>query len=270
MCERGRGREISSRAVSLSPFPVKFIDEKLMGKTRKRRSGRGIARKKHKVISKAEMATSGEISPLIEKYWTQRFNLFSRYNEGIKLDEEGWYSVTPETIASSQAKTCRDALVIDCFSGVGGNAIQFAKSGCHVLAIDLDPRKVELSQHNANIYEVGEYVDFIIGDFFHLAPSLRGNVAFLSPPWGGPDYNRIETFTLEMLKPQSGYSIFKAAQQITPNIIFFLPRTINFNQINELSWLSSPPLDLQVPFILNQLTLLYANKIDRTCGRVLL
>lgn len=75
-----------------------------------------------------EMATSGEISPLIEKYWTQRFNLFSRYNEGIKLDEEGWYSVTPETIASSQAKTCRDALVIDCFSGVGGNAIQFAKS----------------------------------------------------------------------------------------------------------------------------------------------
>ncbi|XP_049935601.1 uncharacterized protein LOC116261153 isoform X2 [Nymphaea colorata] len=177
--------------------------KRLTRKVTKRRS-RGIAKKKHMVISKPEMAIAREISPLVAKYWTQRFSLFSRYNEGIRLDEEGWYSVTPEAIASDQAKSCRDVLVIDCFSGVGGNAIQFAKSGCHVLAIDVDPQKVELSRHNANIYGVGDYIDFIVGDFFLLAPFLRGNVAFLSPPWGGPDYNKIETFTLGMLKPQSG------------------------------------------------------------------
>ncbi|KAF3787179.1 Trimethylguanosine synthase [Nymphaea thermarum] len=242
--------------------------KRLTRKVRKRRRSRGIAKKKHMVISKTgsffnhQMAIAREISPLVAKYWTQRFSLFSRYNEGIRLDEEGWYSVTPEAIASDQAKSCRDVLVIDCFSGVGGNAIQFAKSGCHVLAIDVDPQKVEFSRHNANIYGVGDFIDFIVGDFFHLAPFLRGNVAFLSPPWGGPDYNKIETFTLEMLKPQSGYSIFKAAQQITPNIVFFLPRNIDFNQIRELSWLSSPPLDLQVLFICRQLSLLYTNEID--------
>jgi hypothetical protein len=33
------------------------------------------------------------------QYWAQRYRLFSRYDEGIQLDEESWYSVTPEKIA---------------------------------------------------------------------------------------------------------------------------------------------------------------------------
>lgn len=29
-----------------------------------------------------------------KKYWAQRFELFSRFNQGIRLDEESWYSVS--------------------------------------------------------------------------------------------------------------------------------------------------------------------------------
>jgi trimethylguanosine synthase len=67
------------------------------------------------------------VSPLVEKYWFQRYDLFSRYDEGIEMDEEGWYSVTPEEIAIRHAQRCGNGIVIDCFAGVGGNAIQFAK-----------------------------------------------------------------------------------------------------------------------------------------------
>ena len=42
------------------------------------------------------------------------------------MDEEGWFSVTPEVIAIRQAERSGGGLVIDCFTGVGGNAIQFA------------------------------------------------------------------------------------------------------------------------------------------------
>ncbi|XP_026407013.1 trimethylguanosine synthase-like isoform X2 [Papaver somniferum] len=42
------------------------------------------------------------------------------------------------------------------------------------------------------------------------------------------------------------YSIFQAAQKITPNIVMFLPRNVNLHQVEELSWLSSPPLNLQI------------------------
>lgn len=33
------------------------------------------------------------------KYWLQRYTLFSRFDEGVMMDEEGWYSVTPEVLA---------------------------------------------------------------------------------------------------------------------------------------------------------------------------
>jgi trimethylguanosine synthase len=38
-----------------------------------------------------------------DKYWVQRRRLFSRFDRGIQLDAEGWYSVTPEIIADHVA-----------------------------------------------------------------------------------------------------------------------------------------------------------------------
>jgi trimethylguanosine synthase len=66
-------------------------------------------------------------SATIEKYWCQRYILFSRFDDGVNMDEEGWFSVTPEVIAHHQASRCASGTVIDCFTGVGGNAIQFAQ-----------------------------------------------------------------------------------------------------------------------------------------------
>lgn len=42
------------------------------------------------------------------------------------MDEEGWFSVTPELIAEHHAVQCSGGTIIDCFARVGGNAIQFA------------------------------------------------------------------------------------------------------------------------------------------------
>ncbi|KAK9387163.1 hypothetical protein V1515DRAFT_586613 [Lipomyces mesembrius] len=35
----------------------------------------------------------------LKKYWKQRFSLFSMFSEGIWMNEQSWYSVTPEIIA---------------------------------------------------------------------------------------------------------------------------------------------------------------------------
>merc|ERR1740129_2322434 len=76
--------------------------------------------------------------PHIKKYWAQRYRLFSKFDEGIKLDEEGWYSVTPEKIAEHIAERCRCDVIVDGFCGVGGNSIQFAFTCERVIAIDID------------------------------------------------------------------------------------------------------------------------------------
>lgn len=67
------------------------------------------------------------ISPKIKKYWLQRYSLFSKYDQGIQMDEEGWFSVTPEEIAVRHAqRSVSGGVVVDCFAGMGGNSIQFA------------------------------------------------------------------------------------------------------------------------------------------------
>lgn len=43
------------------------------------------------------------------------------------MDKEGWFSVTPEIIARHHASRCGSGIIVDCFTGVGGNAIQFAQ-----------------------------------------------------------------------------------------------------------------------------------------------
>lgn len=70
---------------------------------------------------------SEEHSAIIGKYWCQRYLLFSRFDDGIKMDEEGWFSVTPESIARHHASRCGSGIVVDSFTGVGGNAIQLAQ-----------------------------------------------------------------------------------------------------------------------------------------------
>jgi hypothetical protein len=72
-----------------------------------------------------------EMRTRISKYWYQRYRLFAKYDEGIKMDEEGWFSVTPETIAEHHASRCPAGVVVDAFVGVGGNAIQFALRNCY-------------------------------------------------------------------------------------------------------------------------------------------
>ena len=64
--------------------------------------------------------------PALRKYWFQRYRLWERYDEGegIRMDEESWYSVTPENIARHIAERCRCDLIVDGFCGVGGNSIQ--------------------------------------------------------------------------------------------------------------------------------------------------
>lgn len=68
----------------------------------------------------------GEVTSELAKYHDSRYFLFLKYDEGIKLDRESWYSVTPEIIAEYLAKRLSEKfqVVLDGFCGAGGNTIQ--------------------------------------------------------------------------------------------------------------------------------------------------
>ncbi|XP_070555121.1 uncharacterized protein [Ptychodera flava] len=173
--------------------------------------------------------------PGIEKYWAQRYRLFSKYDQGIQMDIEGWYSVTPEKIAEHIAMRCQCDLIVDGFCGVGGNAIQFAFTCERVIAIDIDPVKIAYARHNAEVYGVADRIEFIVGDYLQLAPYLKADVVFLSPPWGGPDYLDAEVFDLDAMMTTSGIKIFQKTTDITSNIAYFVPRNTNIEQLASLA-----------------------------------
>lgn len=45
-----------------------------------------------------------------EKYWDQRFRFFHKFDEGILLDRESWFSVTPEVIGKHIADRCEKGI----------------------------------------------------------------------------------------------------------------------------------------------------------------
>ena len=203
------------------------------GKGRKRRMSKGS-------ILSAELAG---VAPHLHKYWLQRYSLFSRYDYGVGIDDEAWYSSTPEVIAWHQAKRIKAVLpskgssfVVDAFGGVGGNSIQLALAGCHVLSVEIDSRKASLLQQNARVYDVSERVEVVCVDFLDLAPRIRADVVLLSPPWGGPEYSQEESFDVEKMggHPELGLSaLLKIAFEVMgcQAAVAWLPRSASLAQV---------------------------------------
>ncbi|XP_025154280.1 uncharacterized protein LOC105191479 isoform X2 [Harpegnathos saltator] len=183
----------------------------------------------------AEPPQEVEDDPTLVRYWLNRYELFHKYDEGIQLDKESWYSVTPERIAKQIARRCKCNIIIDAFCGAGGNTIQFALTCNKVIAIDIDPIKIELAKHNAKIYGVDNKIEFIVGNFLELAPKLEADVVFLSPPWGGPGYLESLIFDIEWIFPVGGKHVYKAARRISTSVAYFLPRNVNIRQVRMLA-----------------------------------
>lgn len=47
-----------------------------------------------------------------------------------------------------------------------------------VIAIDIDPAKIELAKHNASVYGVADRIEFIVGDFFDVIRRIKVNYRF--------------------------------------------------------------------------------------------
>ncbi|KAF7317888.1 Tgs1 protein [Mycena kentingensis (nom. inval.)] len=215
---------------------------------------------------------ASEVPEHLQKYFAQRTRFFSLYSTppGCLLDEEGWYSITPELIADRIAERCRCDTILDAFCGVGGNAIAFAKTCERVIALDISPIRLALARHNAQIYGVADRIEFILADYISFAnsylsqshPQRKIDVVFLSPPWGGPGYisgdttrpsspvksseldQEHPTYSLASIQPIHGADLFALSRKITRNVAYYLPRNTGVDEIGAL--LTCPPIEEMV------------------------
>lgn len=197
------------------------------------------------IVRKVKFPT-GRVNEGEDKYVRQKYELFSKFDEGIMMDEESWFSVTHEVIANHIAKTCRNcSIVMDGFAGAGGNVIAFAKY-CKVLAVDLDHSKLKILQNNAEIYGVFPNITLFHSNF--LKASQKVDVIFASPPWGGPSYIHSAKFNFNNIKP-SFSSILQKCSELSENFIIYLPKNLDpIDLIEEIkqSGIKITKIELQV------------------------
>jgi len=79
---------------------------------------------------------------------------------------------------------------------------------------------------------VKEKIRFINNDFLEFKNPFGENIdlVFLSPPWGGSSYLSEGVYDLSKMKPDFK-RILKKSFEISKNVILFLPRSTDLNQL---------------------------------------
>lgn len=196
--------------------------------------------------SMAAIGSSYETDASVSKYYAQRYRIWQRFDDGIYMTKEGWFSVTMEPIARQQAAhlaalvsaggTSEPAVVVDLFCGCGGNAIPLASHFTTVVGIDTNHDALEAAKKNSSVYGVAGKVRLTCCDVRDIGRgSLEiesADAVFMSPPWGGEDYSHSAYFDTEVdLQAACGIPLSRllelAVDRFHPSVIgIFLPRNV--------------------------------------------
>eukprot|EP01056_Protomagalhaensia_sp_Gyna25_P004471 Protomagalhaensia_sp_Gyna_25__4470@NODE_40_length_6583_cov_138_691015_g29_i0_p1_GENE_NODE_40_length_6583_cov_138_691015_g29_i0NODE_40_length_6583_cov_138_691015_g29_i0_p1_ORF_typecomplete_len710_score165_62Methyltransf_15/PF09445_10/9_9e33Methyltransf_31/PF13847_6/2_7e11Methyltransf_31/PF13847_6/7_7e02MTS/PF05175_14/9_7e10RNA_GG_bind/PF10258_9/8e09Methyltransf_25/PF13649_6/3_2e07Methyltransf_25/PF13649_6/1_8e03UPF0020/PF01170_18/5_4e06Met_10/PF02475_16/5_7e06PrmA/PF06325_13/1_9e05tRNA_U5meth_tr/ len=128
--------------------------------------------------------------------WNRRHRLWSRFDQGIQMDETAWYELTPELFAKRIATRLRRAIELNSKSpaavnkdgadgpsrkkpnrpilmaccGVGGDAVALARfTPAKIICVDNQAEKVQMARHNAALYGVEANMEFICQDINEYA-----------------------------------------------------------------------------------------------------
>ena len=133
-----------------------------------------------------DTANNDEIHP---KYWSQRYRLWSKFDDGVWMTPHGWETVSIERFAGSIAETCasrlrrrggthttgaakRPLVALDAFSGVGGSTVQLARHFDLVIGVERDPEANIACRHNAEVYGVADKILLVEADYFEFCRQL--------------------------------------------------------------------------------------------------
>lgn len=172
-------------------------------------------------------------------YWQQRKQLFSLWDDGVKFDEVGLFSIKPEDVAAEIAAQLNGDCVLDAFAGLGGSAIAFARQGKQVIAFETCHERLQMAAHNARLYGVADDIRFVHGDVFQGWTAVRDEVdaIYLDPPWGGPAYANLKTFTFVDFDTEGSgdvRSLVATAHAHRKYIALSLPRTFDARELTDL------------------------------------
>lgn len=121
----------------------------------------------------------------------------------LLLTDEGIYSISnpedSEIISICIEKVLgKNIIITDATANVGGNCINFAMKFDHVNAVEIDDINMDVLKKNISVYELNSKVKFFKSNYLSIFNSLKQDVIFIDPPWGGRSYKDIDVLDLSL------------------------------------------------------------------------
>jgi len=152
--------------------------------------GRMVAGHRLRVVLEPPLRIGRRPSPRRARAERRR-SLFSMWDQGVRWDDEGLFSATPEALALAMVAGAQ-GIAVDAGCGLGSLALALARTPgvTRVVAIERDPDRLGLARHNAAVYGVADRIQFVHGDAVDVLARTPCDVLVADPPWGGRDYDR--------------------------------------------------------------------------------
>jgi len=121
----------------------------------------------------------------------------------LLTDDIGSYSITRPKEANIISKLIQskfgtnNIVITDATAGVGGNVLSFSHYFNYVHAIEIDQLRVNYLINNLSIYKRSN-VCVYNNDMLKIIFTLKQDVIFIDPPWGGKDYKMKTNIRLQI------------------------------------------------------------------------
>ena len=117
----------------------------------------------------------------------------------LRANEVALYSITEYGAAERMARLLAGlegvgsgGTVVDGTAGVGGNTLRFAAHCDAVTAYELDAETFDFLQHNVSVLGLSGRVTCVRGSIVEQQHRVAGDLFFVDPPWGGPEYKNLD------------------------------------------------------------------------------
>lgn len=113
----------------------------------------------------------------------------------LQISKEGIFSITKpkeaelitKIIMKHLKKHSNNTIITDATSNVGGNVINFTKHFQYVNAVEVSPLHCNILKNNVEVYKRNN-VKVYCNDYLDIYRTIKQDVIFIDPPWGGSDY----------------------------------------------------------------------------------
>lgn len=123
-----------------------------------------------------------------------------------------------------------ECTITDATACVGGDTLHFARVFRHVNAVEINPEHHKMLINNLNVYKRLNVVPYL-SDYVKVMTTMKQDVVFIDPPWGGPLYKKKKSVWLSLSGVPIQDIVYQHIKIHTPLIVLKVPTNFDISTL---------------------------------------